>query len=103
MDKETYIDGDKTILNTEYYLYLLEKENQNISLQQQLEEKDKVIYEMLDFISNDDCPASVCWLDENFNNEIKKLCDCDNCQDYYKKCWLKYFKNEILERGKNGK
>ena len=48
MDKETYIDGDKTILNTEYYLYLLEKENQNISLQQQLEEKDKVIDEILD-------------------------------------------------------
>ncbi len=46
MNKETYIDGDKTILNTEYYLYLLKKENQNISLQHQLEEKDKVIDEI---------------------------------------------------------
>ena len=69
----------------------------------QLEEKDKVIDVMLDYISNDDCPASVCWLNENFNNEIKKLCNCENCQDDYKKCWLKYFENEILERSKNDK
>ena len=27
MNKETFIDGDKTIINTNFYLYLLKQEN----------------------------------------------------------------------------
>ena len=96
MDKETYIDGDKTILNTEYYLYLLEKENQNISLQQQLEEKDKVIDEILDdgwFV--EDCPMIL----NDFTKDDEKTFNCENCEDDHKKCWLKYFENKVKVRG----
>ena len=68
-------------------------------LEMQLEEKDKIIDEMLNnpFFTGD-CPYSL--IGDGF---IQELCDCDNCEDDYKKCWVKYFKNKILERGKNGK
>ena len=71
--------------------------NKNKKLQCKLEEKDKVINEILNhpFFTNE-CPYSS--IGDGF---VQELCDCDNCQEDYKKCWIKYFKNEILERGKN--
>ena len=75
--------------------------NKNKKLQCKLEEKDKIINEILDLFGTDDCPNSIDWIDEKYSKQIKKICDCDNCRDDYKKCWIKYFKNEILERGKN--
>ena len=73
--------------------------NKNQKLQQQLEEQNKMINEILNntFFANE-CPYSL--IGDGFTQE---LCDCDNCEDNYKKCWIKYFKNKILERGKNGK
>ena len=68
-------------------------------LKHQLEEKDKVIDEILNHpFFTSECPCSS--IGDGF---VQELCDCDNCQEDYKKCWIKYFKNEILERGKNGK
>ena len=61
--------------------------NKNNKLKNKLEEKDKLIDEILNypfFIS--DCPYSL--IGDGF---VQELCDCDNCQDDYKKCWLKYF------------
>lgn len=71
--------------------------NKNKKLQCKLEEKDKIIDEILNhpFFTNE-CPYSS--IGDGF---VQELCDCDNCQEDYKKCWIKYFKNEILERGKN--
>ncbi len=68
-----------------------------LSLETKLEEKDKVIDEILNnpFFTNE-CPYSL--IGYEF---IQKLCDCDNCEEEYKKCWLKYFENKVLERGKN--
>ena len=61
----------------------------------QLEEKDKVIDEILnDSWYTDECPIEL----EDFTKESEKEFNCDNCQDDYKKCWLKYFENKILER-----
>ena len=68
-----------------------------LDLERKLGEKDKIIDEILNhpFFTNE-CPYSS--IGDGF---VQELCDCDNCQEDYKKCWIKYFKNEILERGKN--
>ena len=86
MNKETYIDGDKTILNTEYYLYLLKKENQNISLQHQLEEKVKVYAKIRDEIYD--------YLDSNRF--------CENFENVGNESNVRNYIFEILGRGKNG-
>ena len=71
--------------------------NKNKKLKCKLEEM--IIDEILNhpFFTNE-CPYSS--IGDGF---VQELCDWDNCQEDYKKCWIKYFKNEILERGKNGK
>ncbi len=66
-------------------------------LEMKLAEKNKVIDEIL----NHDCFSGYCPLSEINDDNVEDICDCDNCIDDYKKCWLKYFKNKILERGKN--
>ncbi len=69
-------------------------------LQHQLEEKDKIIDEILnDSWYTDECPIEL----SDFTKNDEKKFNCENCQNDYKKCWLKYFENRILERGKNGK
>ena len=75
------------------------KENKILRIQ--LKEKSKVIDEMLDFFGTNDCPNSIDWIDEKYSEQIQKICNCSNCQDTYKNCWLKYFENKILGRGKN--
>ncbi len=69
-------------------IYKLKNENQQ--LKEQLQQRDEVIDEILNTSYFDsDCPYSLIgdgWLQE--------LCDCDNCQDTYKECWLKYFKTK---------
>ena len=72
------------------------------NLQHQLEEKDKIIDEAMEYFI-EDCPYSVAFKNEEEYKKVQKLCNCENCQDDYKKCWLKYLENEILERGKNEK
>ena len=68
------------------------------SLQHQLEEKDKIIDEILnDSWYTDECPIEL----DNFTKDDEREFDCEHCQNNYKKCWLKYFENQILERGKN--
>ena len=65
-----------------------------------IELKDKVIDEAMEYFI-EDCPYSIAFKDEEEYKKVQNLCNCENCQDDYKKCWLKYFENEILERGKN--
>ena len=70
---------------------------EEFNLQNQLQEKNKIIDEMLNYgIFDCDCP-----LGSELGN--KKMFDCENCNDNSKKCWLKYFENKIKRRGKNGK
>ena len=38
MNRETFIDGNKIILNTDFYLYLLSCENENTNLKQEINE-----------------------------------------------------------------
>ena len=72
----------------------LEKKNQK--LQKQLQKKNKIIDEMLNYgIFDCDCP-----LGSELGNE--EMFDCEHCQDTTKNCWLKYFENKIKRRGKNG-
>ena len=72
-------------------------------LQHQLEVKDKIIGEILDFSLCNYCCSYECFYDEEQNEceKVKKLCGCNTCQETDKECWLKYFENEVLERGKN--
>ena len=68
-------------------------------LKKQLEEKDKVIDEILnDDWYKDECPIEL----EDFTEKDEQEFKCEHCHDDYKKCWLKYFESKILERGKNG-
>ena len=64
-------------------------------LQLKLEEKQKIINEMLNCgIFDCDCP-----LGYELGNE--KIFVCENCDEDSKRCWLKYFKNRVKERGKD--
>ena len=79
---------------------LKEHLRKEFDLQQQFEEKNKVIDEILNFQSfTDDCPC----IEIYDYIKILNLCNCSfcKCKDDYKKCWIKYFENETLERGKN--
>lgn len=59
-------------------------------LNKKLKQSEFVIEEILNSAYfNDDCPYS--FIDDSW---LQELCDCDNCQDTYKECWLKYFKNK---------
>jgi len=63
---------------TDLYIEYLEKENK---------QKDEIIDEILSYgIFEGDCPCSI---------SGEELDCCENCQDDYKKCWLKYFKEKI--------
>ena len=73
----------------------LEKKNER--LKKQLQKKNKIIDEMLNYgIFGCGCPLGY----ELGNN---KMFDCENCDDDSKKCWLKYFENKIKMRGNNEK
>ncbi len=64
----------------------------------QLEEKDKIFDEIIDSTFYTCCPYEIFYDEEEKEcNKVKKICDCDNCKDDYKKCWLKYFENKIEE------
>lgn len=43
MNRERFIDGNKTILNTDFYLYLLSCENENTNSKQALNEIKRII------------------------------------------------------------
>lgn len=44
MNKETFIDGDKTIINTDFYLHLLSCEEREKRLIKYLEKESKEVY-----------------------------------------------------------
>lgn len=71
-------------------------EKQNKRLRKRLKEKETIIDEAMEYFC-EDCPYSVAWKDEEIE-KIKKICNCNNCEENFKKCWLKYLKNEIKER-----
>ncbi len=64
-----------------------------------LEEKDKIIDKILTSgCFENECPLSIVFDTPALSQKkIEKMCNCDNCKDTYKKCWLKYFKNKIKE------
>ncbi len=66
-------------------------------LQQENQQLNEVIDEILNnAYFNNDCPYSL-----TGDGWVQELCDCDNCQDTYKECWLRYFKNKC-KGDKNG-
>ncbi len=55
-----------------------------------LKQRDEVNDEILKCAwFSSDCPYSLIG-----DGWIQELCDCDNCEDDYKHCWLKYFKSK---------
>lgn len=69
--------------------------NEVKELEEELDKKDKVIDEMLKFISEiTDCPA------ENLNIDLNCAEECDCEKDRTKKCWKKYFFEKVEEEEK---
>ena len=99
---KTYLEEDENIKNV--YTGLCNKQSNNLlnkkdeiiqKLKRQLEEKDKLINEILSYGWFDgDCPASITGEDLNY---------CENCMDNYKQCWLDYFKNKVKDSEENVK
>ena len=55
------------------------------------ERHSKILDKVLDFVMfKEECPLSI--FD---NNDVRVLCDCENCDCTNKKCWLKYFDKDI--------
>ena len=99
VDLEDLMNNIKQLKKVPNYNDLLKE---NVKLKGKLEEKQKIIDEIF---NHDYCFPYECPL-EAINNDdiqdiIERICNCDNCQDNHKECWLKYFENEILARGKN--
>lgn len=68
----------------------------------ELEKNKKVINEILDYAFLDYCPYEA-FADEEQDvcEKAKKICDCENCSDNYKECWLKYFEYKSEENDNN--
>lgn len=89
MDEEKYKTAYENVMIANK---ILEKENQKLV---------KVIDTMLDFnFFKEECPLDFGFEDEKENKSLDVFYEdewCEtNCNDEYKKCWLKYF-NKLAE------
>jgi len=94
----------------------IEKEHQKINgelrqeinnLQQRIDKAVEYIYKIFDFsFFKEECPLNFGFGDENEEKSQNVFYEDDycekNCNDEYKKCWLKYFERlqELKEEGK---
>lgn len=55
------------------------------------ERNSKILDKVLEYpCFTEECPLTI------FDNEeVKELCNCENCNDTYKECWLKYYGKDI--------
>lgn len=93
-------------LYDKYYVPLLEFHYKKISvLEQALDENKKLINTILNFsFFKEECPLSFKFEDNSKEDEAQNIfyndeyCE-NNCNDIYKDCWIKYFKELQKAKG----
>ena len=82
--------------NIKYHVQRLQQKNKN--LEQALDENKKIINTILNFsFFKEECPLNFSFEDNSKEDEAQNIfyndeyCE-NNCNDIYKDCWLKYFK-----------
>lgn len=93
-------------LYDKYYLPLLEKHyKKTYILEQALDENKKLINTILNFsFFKEECPLNFSFEDNSKEDEAQNIfyndeyCE-NNCNDIYKDCWLKYFKELQKAKG----
>lgn len=93
-------------LYDKYYVPLLEFHYKKISvLEQALDENKKLINTILNFsFFKEECPLNFSFEDNSKEDETQNIfyndeyCE-NNCNDIYKDCWLKYFKELQKAKG----
>lgn len=85
----------------EFYRYFQEKTKLITNLQEENQKLVRVIDTILDFnFFKEECPLNFSFEDEKENKSLDVLYEdewCEtNCNDEYKRCWLRYF-NKLTE------
>ena len=82
--------------NIKYHVQRLQQKNKN--LEQALDENKKLINKILNFsFFKEECPLNFSFEDNSKEDKAQNIfyndeyCE-NNCNDIYKDCWLKYFK-----------
>ena len=89
--------------NIKYHVQRLQQKNKN--LEQALDENKKIINTILNFsFFKEECPLNFSFEDNSKEDEVQNIfyndeyCE-NNCNDIYKDCWLKYFKELQKAKG----
>ena len=89
--------------NIKYHVQRLQQKNKN--LEQALDENKKLINTILNFsFFKEECPLNFSFEDNSKEDEAQNIfyndeyCE-NNCNDIYKDCWLKYFKELQKAKG----
>ena len=89
--------------NIKYHVQRLQQKNKN--LEQALDENKKIINTILNFsFFKEECPLNFSFEDNSKEDEAQNIfyndeyCE-NNCNDIYKDCWLKYFKELQKAKG----
>ena len=89
--------------NIKYHVQRLQQKNKN--LEQALDENKKIINTILNFsFFKEECPLNFSFEDNSKEDEAQNIFYNDeycknNCNDIYKDCWLKYFKELQKAKG----
>ena len=89
--------------NIKYHVQRLQQKNKN--LEQALDENKKIINTILNFLFfKEECPLNFSFEDNSKEDKAQNIfyndeyCE-NNCNDNYKDCWLKYFKELQKAKG----
>ena len=89
--------------NIKYHVQRLQQKNKN--LEQALDENKKIINTILNFsFFKEECPLNFSFEDNSKEDKAQNIfyndeyCE-NNCNDNYKDCWLKYFKELQKAKG----
>ena len=90
------LHGYENTDNISKFIFGLQQKNKN--LEQALDENKKIINTILNFsFFKEECPLNFSFEDNSKEDEAQNIfyndeyCE-NNCNDIYKDCWLKYFK-----------
>ena len=97
------LHGYENTDNISKFIFGLQQENKN--LEQALDENKKIINTILNFsFFKEECPLNFSFEDNSKEDEAQNIfyndeyCE-NNCNDIYKDCWLKYFKELQKAKG----
>ena len=97
------LHGYENTDNISKFIFGLQQKNKN--LEQALDENKKIINTILNFsFFKEECPLNFSFEDNSKEDEAQNIfyndeyCE-NNCNDIYKDCWLKYFKELQKAKG----